>query len=122
MPKVILDQPRVRALVGQGEAASVAELVRTRRQVEASRVAVFSDRKPGGAPVEGLTLLAHKKRPAGRFHAGAFGKPGLDDALCSPRYHQGLTARTEKGCNAVSCYWRLQPTLPRYEGFKIKRG
>jgi hypothetical protein len=75
MPKIVLNEPCVRALVGQGEAAGVAELVRMRGQFESGQVAIFADRKPGGAPVEGLALLAHKKRPAGRFHARAFRKP-----------------------------------------------
>ena len=80
MPEVVLNQPRIRALVDQGEAASVTELVRMGRQLKSGLVTVFADRKPGGAPIEGLALLAHKKRPAGRFHARAFGKPCLDDA------------------------------------------
>lgn len=45
MPEVILNELRIRGLV-----------------------AVFADRKPGGAPVQGLALLADKNRPAGRFH------------------------------------------------------
>jgi hypothetical protein len=41
----------IRALVGQGEAASVAALVRVGRQFKPGLVAIFADRKPGGAPV-----------------------------------------------------------------------
>ena len=77
---IVLDQSRIRTLVGQGEAASVAELVRVGREGKPGLVAIFADRKPGGAPVKWLALLAHEKRPAGRFHACAFGKPCLDDA------------------------------------------
>jgi hypothetical protein len=47
MPKVVLDQARVGG------------------QSQPGQVPIFADRKPGGAPVEGLALLAHKKRPAG---------------------------------------------------------
>lgn len=80
MSEVVLNEPRVRALVGQGEAASMAELMGEGRPLKPGQVAVFADRKPGGAPVERLSLLTYKKRPAGRYHAGPFGKPGLDDA------------------------------------------
>lgn len=65
---MILYKPRVRALVGQGEAASVPELVRVGRQFQPGQVAVFSDHKPGGAPVQGVSRLAYKKRAAGRLH------------------------------------------------------
>jgi hypothetical protein len=45
MSEIVLDQPCVRVLVGQGEAASVAELVRVGGQLESGQV---SDSKLNG--------------------------------------------------------------------------
>jgi len=42
MPQIVLDEPRVRALVSQGEAASVAQHVGMSEQGKGSRGAVFS--------------------------------------------------------------------------------
>ncbi len=78
--EIVLNQPRVRALVGQSEAASVPELVRVRGQVEPGQLAVFADGKPDVAPVEGLALLADKERLAGRLHPRTLGKPRPDGA------------------------------------------
>lgn len=48
------------------------------RQFQTGQVAVFADHKPGGAPVQGVSLLAYKKRAAGRLHPRALGGPCLD--------------------------------------------
>ena len=58
----------------------MAGLVRVGRQFQRGQVAMFADPKPGTVPVQGLALLAYKKRPAGLFHPRAFDKPRLDRA------------------------------------------
>jgi hypothetical protein len=70
--EVILNEPRIRALVGQGEAASVAEHVGVRERGQRSGGAVFSQSQVDGRAVQRLPLLADEKCPAGRLHPGAF--------------------------------------------------
>lgn len=96
MAEIVLNEPRVRALVGQGETASVPELVRVGRQFQPGQVAVFSDHKPGGAPVQGLSLLAYKKRAAGRLQPRALCGPRLDkpEFLRVQGMRRGATCRT----------------------------
>ena len=78
--QIVLNEPRICPLVGQGEAASVAQHVRMGGQGQPGQLSIFPDRQPGGAPVKRLPVLAHKKRPAGRFHFGALGQPCFDNA------------------------------------------
>ena len=80
MSWIVLNQPRIRALVGHGEATSVPELVGVRRKLQARQVAIFAYSKPCSASVKGLAALAHKKSPAGRLHRGAVCEPCLDNA------------------------------------------
>ena len=76
--EVILNEPRIRALVGKGEAASVAQHVRMGKQGLESGGAVFSQAKLDGRAVQRLPLLADKERLAGRLHPGAFFQPCAD--------------------------------------------
>jgi hypothetical protein len=46
VPQIVLNQPRVRALVGQGEAASVPELVRVSGHGKPGQLPVIADRQP----------------------------------------------------------------------------
>lgn len=46
MSEVILNEPRIGALIGQGEAASVAKPVRAGRQGKPDQFALSADRKP----------------------------------------------------------------------------
>lgn len=66
------------SLVGQDEAAGVPELVRVGPQFQPGQIAAFADHKPGGAPVQKLSLLAYRKRSTGRLHPRALGGPRLD--------------------------------------------
>jgi len=68
----MLNEPRIRDLVGQGEAASVAEHVRMGKQGQGSGGAVFSQSQVHGRSVQRLPLLADKECLAGRIHSGAF--------------------------------------------------
>ena len=76
--KIILNEPRVRALVGQGEAASVAQHVRVGEQGQGSGGAVFSQGQVDGGSVQRRPLLTDKERPAGGLHPGAFFQPGAN--------------------------------------------
>ena len=65
--EVILSEPRVCALVGQGEAASMAQHVGMNEQGQGSCGAVFSQEQVNGRAVQRLALLAYKERLAGRL-------------------------------------------------------
>jgi len=68
--EVILNEPRVRALVGQSEAASVAQHVRMGEDGHGSGGTVCPQKKIDRRTVQRLTLLADKKCSdgGGRFH------------------------------------------------------
>ena len=78
MSEVILNEPSIRALIGQGEAASVAQHVGMGEQGQGSGGAVFSQGQVDGRAVQRLALLAYKERLAGRFHPGTFFQPCAD--------------------------------------------
>ena len=75
MPKIVLDEPRVRALVGQGKAASVAQHVRMSEQGKGSRGAVFSQRQVDSRPMQRHPLPAYEERLAGRIQPAALFQP-----------------------------------------------
>ncbi len=64
MPQVILNEPRVRALVVKREAASVTQHVRMSKQGQRSHGAVFLQGEIYGRAVQRPALLTHKKRLA----------------------------------------------------------
>ena len=72
MPEVILNEPGIRALIGKGEAASVAEHVGMGEQGQGCGGAVFSQSQIDRGSVQRLPLLTDKEGPAGRLHPGAF--------------------------------------------------
>jgi hypothetical protein len=72
MPEVILNEPLIRALVGQGEAASVAEHMRMGAKGQGRRGAVFFQKQIDGRAVQRPPLFAHKERVAGRLHPLTF--------------------------------------------------
>ncbi len=76
--KIVLNEPRIRALVGEGEAAGVAQHVRVGKQGQGSGLAVRLQKQIDGGSVQWSPLLADKERLAGRLHPGAFNQPGLD--------------------------------------------
>jgi hypothetical protein len=75
---VILNEPRIRALIGEGEAAGMAQHVGMGAKGQGSGGAVFLQEQVDGRAVQRLALLAHKKRLAGRLHPGAFFQPCAD--------------------------------------------
>ena len=66
--EVILNEPRIRALVGQGEAASMAQHVRMGKQGKGSAARALYFRRPAPVAVQRLALLTDKERLAGRLH------------------------------------------------------
>ena len=98
MAEIILNEPRIRALIGKGEAASVAQHVGMGEQEQGSGGAVFPQKEIDGRAVQRLALFgsrrtaistcssllracnglrcsAHEERLAGRLHPGAFLHP-----------------------------------------------
>ena len=75
--EVILNEPRIRALVGQSEAASVAQHVGMGEQGQGSGGAVCPQEEIDRRTVQRLPLLADKQCSdgGGRFHPGAFFEP-----------------------------------------------
>src|ERR1039458_10222428 len=73
--EIILNEARIRALVGESEAASVAQHVRMGEQGQGRCFAVCYQEQVDGGSVQGLALLADKERPAGGLHPGAFFQP-----------------------------------------------
>lgn len=59
--KIVLDQARVRALVGQGEPAGVPQHVRMSGQGKGCHFSIALDRNPGGFTAQRPAPLTHKK-------------------------------------------------------------
>ena len=76
--EIILNEPRVCTLVGQGEAASVAQHVGMSEQGQGSGFAVRLHEQVDGRSVQLLVLLTDKERLADRLHPGAFFEPCAD--------------------------------------------
>lgn len=76
--KVILNKPRIRPLIDQGEAAGVVQHVRMRLQGQARPLTIGANRQPHGLAVERLAPLAHKKRVGVGLHLRPHRQPGLD--------------------------------------------
>ena len=80
MAEVVLDQPGVRALVGQGVAAGVAQHVRVGRQGQPGPLAAPADRQPRGLAAQGAAPLADEKDVRRRAHRFPLRQPRLDRA------------------------------------------
>jgi len=78
MSQVILDQPRIGTLVGQGKAARMAQHVRVRLDGQACAFAIGANRQPGGLPAKRATPFTDKERIGLGFHPRPFRQPGLD--------------------------------------------
>jgi len=77
--QVILDEPRIRALVGQGEAAGVAEHVRMGDQGQPGPFAIGADQDPHHLATEGAAAIADEKGVGLGFQPGPLFQPDLDD-------------------------------------------
>ena len=80
MAEVVLDQPGVRALVGQGVAAGVAQHVRIGGQGQPGPFAVLADRQPRGLAAQRPASLADEKGVRRRVHRLPLRQPRLDGA------------------------------------------
>lgn len=78
MSEIILNEPSIRALVGKGKAASVAQHVGMGEQGQGRGGAVFPKGKVDSGAVQRLSLLTDKERLAGRLHPGTFFQPCAD--------------------------------------------
>ena len=78
MSQVVLNQLRVGALVGAGEATRVTQQVRVRLHGQACALALGADRQPGRHTAEWATPLTEKERVCLRFHSRTLSQPGFD--------------------------------------------
>ena len=96
--KIVLDQARVCPLIGQGEAASVAEHVRVSGQGEARQLAIVPDRKPCRLAAPCCPSLTHEKSVRIRLHLAPIREPRLDSPqLVGPQRVGGRKALFEPG-------------------------
>ena len=68
--QVILDEPRIRSLVGQGEAAGVPEHVRMGGQGQPGPFAIGADQDPHHLAAKGAAAIADKKGVGLGFQPG----------------------------------------------------
>ena len=78
--EIILNEPGIRALVGEGETASVAQHVRMSEEGQGSGAAVSLQEKMHRRSMQRLAAFTDKKRFDGRrqLHARAFFQPGTN--------------------------------------------
>ena len=83
--QVVLNQPRVGALVGQGKAACMAQHMRVSIHGQACELAIGADRQPGRFTAQGATPFTDKERISLRLHSRPFCQPGFDNLnlICS---------------------------------------
>jgi len=95
---VVLNQPCVRALVGEGEAARVAEHVRMSLNGETCALAIRADRNPCGLAAEQVAPFTEKKSVGLQLHCSTLGQPCLDrPELVTPERVRGGQAVFEPG-------------------------
>jgi hypothetical protein len=63
VPQIVLDQPRVCALVGQGKAARMAQHVRVRVNGQVRQPAIVTDHHPGRLPAQRAAALTDNDAP-----------------------------------------------------------
>jgi hypothetical protein len=73
-----LNEPRICALIGKGEAAGMAQHVRISEQRQGSGGTKFPQKQVNGRAVQRFALRAYKERLTGRFHPDAFFQPSVD--------------------------------------------
>jgi len=77
--KIVLNEPRVCPLVGQGEAAGVAEHVRMGGEGEPCPLASGPDQNPCRLAAKGASALAYEKGVRLGLHLRPLFEPCLDD-------------------------------------------
>lgn len=78
MPKIVLDQPGIRALVGQGKATGMTQHVRVHLHLDASQFTIPPQQNPDRSPVERPTALAQEKGVGARGHTFPLFQPDPD--------------------------------------------
>ena len=98
MAEVILNEPGIRALISQGEAAGMAEHVGVRGQGQPGQFPIMADGRPDGFAVERPAPFTDKKIIPRRFHSFPFFEPCLDQPqFIGPQRVRGGQALFEPG-------------------------
>src|SRR5215471_1388195 len=79
VPEIILNEPRICALIGQSKATRMAQHVRVRVKGQLCQPAIIADHHPGGFTAQRATSLADKERIRLRLHLRACSQPYLYD-------------------------------------------
>ena len=80
MAEVILNEPGIRALISQGEAAGMAEHVGVRGQGQPGQFPIMADGRPDGFAIERPAPFTDKEIIPRRFHSFPLFQPRLDEA------------------------------------------
>ncbi len=98
MPQIVLDEPGIRALIGQSEAAGMAEHVRMGGQGEPGPFAIAADGGPDGAAIERRAAFADEEGLPRRGHRRPFFQPCLDEPdFITPQRMRGRKPFLEPG-------------------------
>ena len=75
--QIILNEPRIRALVGEGKAARMTQHVRVGLHGQSCALAIGADRQPGRLTAERASAFTEKERIRLRFHSRPRNQPSL---------------------------------------------
>lgn len=93
MPQIILNEPRIRALADQGEAARMAQHVRMGIHGQACAFPIAADHAPHRLAAQRAASLTDKERFCIGFHSRTLCQPSLDSPkLVSPERMRGRQA------------------------------
>jgi len=96
--QIVLNEPGIRALIGQGEAAGMAEHVRMRGQGQPGQLPIMADSPPDRAAVERPAPFTDKEVFGNRIHPGPLFQPGFDEPeFIPPQGMRGGQALFEAG-------------------------
>ena len=76
--EIVLNEPGVGSLIGQGETTGVAKHVRMGGKRQSGNLSILFDRQPGGFPTQWLASVAQEKIVRLRLHLRADCQPGPD--------------------------------------------
>ena len=98
MAEVVLNEPCIRALIGQGEAAGVAKHMRVSGQGQPGEFPIAADSRPDGFAVERPPAFADEEGFPRRVQGRPFFEPCLDEAqFIGPQRVRGGQALFEAG-------------------------
>ena len=96
--QIVLNEPGIRALIGQGEAAGMAEHMGVSGQGQPGQFPIMADSRPDGFAVERPAPFTDKKIIPRRFHSFPFFEPCLDQPqFIGPQRVRGGQALFEPG-------------------------